>query len=323
MVYWRRLGSHPATILFKYLGQSLETLWLLFRDRPRAVFVMAPPVIAVLPVFLYCRLMNVPFVIDAHSGAYLNRRWRRFQWLQRAMSRAAATTIVTNDVLADRLRQDGVDVTLVRDVPVVFPAAPPYALTPDFSVAVVCSFNYDEPIEEILEAARELPDVRFYMTGNPRALDPALRPRLPANVTLTGFLSTEQYGALLRDADVVVTLTTLDHTMLRGAYEAIYQGTPVVISDWNILRDSFPQGASHVQNTRQAIRAAIEDVRRDYPRHAEAAAGRPPRAETPDVEGHPDPPSCQRAAGGHCGTPAGLNTPPAMRSWTKFFLAGE
>jgi glycosyltransferase involved in cell wall biosynthesis len=76
---------------------------------------------------------------------------------------------------------------------------------------------------------------------------------LPPNLTLTGFLETSSYGALLRSADVVVALTTEDHTMQRSAYEAIYQGTPVIVSDFPLLRDAFPEGAVHVDNTAEGI----------------------------------------------------------------------
>ena len=272
MVYWRRLGSRPLTVLLKYAGQTIRTLGILLRESPDAVFVMSPPVVAVLPVWLYSKLARVPYVIDAHSGAFLNRRWRHLQWLQYALCRHAATTIVTNNVLAERVRLKGGHVTLMRDVPVVFPAGAPFHVGDAFTVAVVCSFNYDEPVAEIFDAARQLPDVQFYVTGNPKHLRADLAARRPPNATLTGFLPEERYGALLTHAHAVLTLTTMDHTMLRGAYEAIYQTTPVIISDWRILRDAFPEGAIHVANDAASIRRAIEEMRHDYATHKQAAA---------------------------------------------------
>jgi glycosyltransferase involved in cell wall biosynthesis len=86
---------------------------------------------------------------------------------------------------------------------------------------------------------------------------------MPGNVTLTGFLSTAAYGGLLSSADAVMTLTILDHTMMRGAYEAIYQGTPVVVSDWPILREFFSEGALYVKNSPDAIAQAIRTVAQD------------------------------------------------------------
>ncbi len=261
MVYWASLGSNVFTVWLKYAGQGLRTLRILSDERPEAVFVMSPPVFAALTVWLWCRSRNVPFVVDAHTAAFLHPRWKRLQWLQGALSRRAATTIVTNEHLADRVRAAGGHATIVRDVPIRYAGDGSFRPDGDFSVAVVCSFNPDEPVAEILAAARELPDVSFYLTGDPARVDRSQWPALSQNVTLTGFLSTDAYGSLLARADAVMTLTTRDHTMLRGAYEAVYQGTPVIVSDWPLLKESFDRGALHVNNTARAIVDAVGEMR--------------------------------------------------------------
>jgi glycosyltransferase involved in cell wall biosynthesis len=112
----------------------------------------------------------------------------------------------------------------------------------------------------MLAAAALVPDMQFYMTGNPKHLSPELKAAIPANVRLTGFVSTAAFGGLLTSADAVMTLTTRDHTMLRGAYEAIYQGTPVIVSDWPILREFFDEGAQHVDNTAAGIATALRTM---------------------------------------------------------------
>ena len=170
MVYLGWLGSHPLTIGFKYAGQAWRTWRILRRERPDAVFLMVPPVFAALVVWAYGALHRAPFVLDAHTAAFLHPRWRAWQWLQRALSRRAATTIVTNEHLASLVREAGGRATLVPDVPVRFAAIEPLARTTEFLVAVVCSFNYDEPVLEMLNAARALPGVTFMMTGNPKRL---------------------------------------------------------------------------------------------------------------------------------------------------------
>ncbi len=256
-IYWGWLGSHPATVWLKYLGQFFATQRILWRERPDAVFVMIPPLFAALAALPYCRLRRKPLVQDAHTAAFLHPRWRRLQRLQGWLCRKAATTIVTNSFLADKVEQFGGHATIVRDVPVVYEVNPRFRVEGEFTVAAVCSFNYDEPIAEIFAAARELPEVRFYVTGNPADLDAQIAEQAPPNVTLTGFLPDADYGALLQRVDIVLTLTTRDHTMLRGAYEAVYLGTPVIISDWPILREAFPSGALHVDNSAAGIAAAI------------------------------------------------------------------
>jgi len=260
MVYAPQFGSRASTILFKYIAQWVQTVQILRRERPDAVFVMTPSVIAALPAFWYAWRHHKQMVLDAHTAAFLHPRWLHLQWLQMALCRRAATTLVHNEHIARIVRDGGGHVTLVPDVPIEFTRRKAFSRPRGFTVAVVCSFNYDEPIREILEATARVPDAYFFITGNPKHLDPHLAARLPSNVRLTGFLSTESYGGLLTDADVVLTLTTRDHTMLRGAYEAIYQGTPVIVSDWPLLRDAFPEGAVHVNNTADGISEAIREV---------------------------------------------------------------
>jgi hypothetical protein len=267
MVYWESLGSRPHTVWLKYLGQTVRTWRILAAERPSAVFVMTPPVVAALVVWLYCATRRCAFVMDAHTAAFLHPRWRHFQWLQFWLCRRAATTIVHNDHLRGLVERHGGHATVVADIPVRYDQSEPYPLAGAFNVAIVCSFNPDEPIAEILAAAAQLPDVQFHMTGNPKSLDPALARALPPNVRLTGFLSTGAYGFLISNADAVMTLTTRDHTMLRGAWEAVYQATPVIVSDWPILRESFDAGAVHVDNTPGGIARAVEQLRANLPRY--------------------------------------------------------
>jgi glycosyltransferase involved in cell wall biosynthesis len=260
MVYLPQYGSRASTILFKYLGQWRMTARILREERPDAVFVMTPPVFAALPAFWYAWRTGAKVVLDAHTAAFLHPRWRRLQWLQRALCRRAATTLVHNDHQARLVADMGAHATQVPDVPVIYSRVEPFAKPDAPVVAVVCSFNYDEPIAEILDAARAVPAVRFFMTGNPKHLSPELKAKLPPNVTLTGFLSVEAYGGLIVGADAVMTLTTRDHTMLRAAYEAIYQGTPVIVSDWPLLREAFDEGALHVDNSAAGIAAGVAAV---------------------------------------------------------------
>jgi glycosyltransferase involved in cell wall biosynthesis len=152
----------------------------------------------------------------------------------------------------------------VPDVPVKFAQVQRRDRDHRFLVAAVCSFNYDEPVEAMFNAARALPDVQFVMTGNPKALRPEQKADVPANVVLTGFLPDADYAGLLTTADAVMALTTRDHTMLRAAYEAIYQGTPVIVSDWPLLRSAFDEGAVHVENSAAGIAAGVRRLQAEY-----------------------------------------------------------
>jgi glycosyltransferase involved in cell wall biosynthesis len=262
MIYWGWLGSHPATVWLKYIGQAMSTWKVLLHESPDVVFVMTPPPLAILAVYAYCAVSGRRYVVDAHTGVFVTRRWRSFQRLHFWLCRRAITTIVTNDHMADVVRARGGGATVVPDVPIRFTERESPGLSQSaFTVVYVTSFDRDEPIAAMIEAARLLPDVPFFMTGDAESGAQALPDHLPSNLTLTGFLESAAYGRLLSEAGVVVALTTDDHTMQRGAYEAIYHGTPVIVSNTDVLVKAFDEGAVHVDNSPEALVRAVLRVR--------------------------------------------------------------
>src|SRR5438132_1547129 len=120
MVYSPAYGSHFVTVPFKYLSQTVKTLRILFRERPAFVFVMTPPIFACLPAWLYCALTGASFVIDAHTGAFLDSRSKPLLFIHKWFSRSARMTIVTNEYMYDIVRAWNAAATIVRDVPVCF-----------------------------------------------------------------------------------------------------------------------------------------------------------------------------------------------------------
>ena len=61
-----------------------------------------------------------------------------------------------------------------------------------------------------------------------------------------------------------MVLTTRDHTMQRGAYEAMALEKPLITSDWPLLRETFNRGTIHVDNTAAGITAGIENAVRNH-----------------------------------------------------------
>lgn len=266
MVYSPGWGSQYLTIAFKYLSQSIKTLRLLWKDRPRVVFVMTPPVFACLPVWIYCFLTRARYVIDAHSGAFLDPRWSGLLFIHRFFSRRAAATLVTNEHLARLLESWKVPVVVVADVPIAFPERREVQRTAGCRMTFVSTFAVDEPMRDFFDAAAGAPDVSFYVTGNYRKCDPKVLRMKPENVHLTGFMSREDYVRLLLESDAILALTTLDHTMQRAAYEAVYLGKPVITSNFGFLRQEFPLGTVHVDITPESIRAGVREMQNNHER---------------------------------------------------------
>ena len=264
----------------KYSYQAVATLRLLWRLRPRVIFVQSPPSLAVLIVYLYSLFANSHYVVDAHSDAFHSPIWSRPRWLHRFLARRAVTTIVTNEHFQELLESWGAHAFILRDIPTTFPDKGGYPVQGQFNVVVVNSFADDEPLAEILQAAEELdgvhqrlteqvktsPPIHFYITGKTSRASGDIAARiaqpgqLPQNVHFTDFLPDADYYALMNSADAVMCLTTRDHTMQRGACEALSLGKPIITSRWPLLRTYFHRGTVHVDNTAAGIRGGIMEL---------------------------------------------------------------
>ena len=254
----------------KYLVQATKTAVLLARERPQVIFVQSPPLFAVLVTYVFCALRNAVFLVDAHSAALLGPWWSMPpHWLKRRLSQAAVATLVTNDQLGHRVEDIGGRAIVLSDIPTTFDVAGAYPLPPGFSVAVINTSSIDEPLSETLQAAVGLPGVNFLVTGRLDRRTSALVSDAPPNVHFTGFLADADYYALLNSVQAVLCLTTRNHTMQRGASEALWLGTPIITSDWPLLRDYFDRGTVHVDNSVDGIRQGVSLMQADHPRFQE------------------------------------------------------
>lgn len=258
------LKMKPYLAPLRYVIQAFLTLIILFRERPRAVFVQNPPIFAPLFAWIYCALAGAGLIIDSHTDALQSRIWKWSLPLHRFLSRRALITIVTNDHLSQIVAQWGARTQIIVDVPSDLPTGQPYPTWYPFNIAMISSFAPDEPLDEVIGVARSLPDVGFYITGDPVQGFKRLPASLPPNLHLTGFLPDNEYYGLLRSVQAVMALTTQDHTMQRGACEAVWLGQPIITSDWPLLRQAFHKGTIHVDNTVEGIRSGVLQMRVRY-----------------------------------------------------------
>lgn len=243
---------------FRYGYQALETIIQLWREQPRIVFVQSPPSLAVLCAYMYSHLTGAKYLIDAHSAAMLQRVWKWPHWLHRLLLRHAITTMVTNEHFAAQIQAEGASAFVLRDIPTQFDRQTrTYPMNGKFKIAIVNTFAPDEPLEALLAAAGELPEINFYITGKKKPAYAEVISRAPVNVHFTDFLPDAVYYALLAGADAVMCLTTRQHTMQRGACEALSIGKPIITSDSALLKSYFDRGTVHVSNTSASIRDGI------------------------------------------------------------------
>jgi glycosyltransferase involved in cell wall biosynthesis len=219
---------------------------------------MVPPVIACIPIWLYCVCTKSRFAIDAHTAAILMKRWQKVFFIQRFFSKMAAVTIVTNTHLEKKIKEKKINIIIVRDLPIIESVLPHSKSIDESKILVVCSFqSNDEPIIEILVAASKFPSINFYITGDYSKISNTIKHSIPPNVHFTGFLSREKYISHMQTSCIIIALTTRNFTMQRGAYEAIYLGKPVITSNFPLLIESFCKGAIHVRPDAKGIQNGI------------------------------------------------------------------
>lgn len=257
-----------TTSRFRHPILFIRTLKLLGKERPRIIICQSPPITCAFIAMIYKYLLawrsKPKIVIDAHTGA-ISRPWSKN--ISRIIMKRASVNIVINEEQQNNLIQN------YKIAPVIVLEDPipdftdillssvkkgQYKIEPKaiFKVAVISSFAYDEPLEKVFDAAFEMPEVHFYITGDNKKLDKHLIKKAD-NVILTGFLDYSTYIDLLQKVNVIMDLTTDSTSMMAGAYEAVSLGQPLVISNWPPLRRYFNKGTVHTDNSSEGIRKAI------------------------------------------------------------------
>jgi glycosyltransferase involved in cell wall biosynthesis len=241
----------------RYTMLLIRTTLAVVQRAPSLLVIQCPSI--VLGVWAACmkRVLGFTLVADLHNDAVrpYSVESRLHRRLLRIVHRAADLCIVSNPNLTSVIERAGGQAFVLPDkLPELTPSATA-APASGASVVFICSFSSDEPYLEVIDAAGELgPSVTVFVTGRYRH---AATLTTPPNVRLTGYLSDEDYVALVASADVVVDLTAIDDCLVCGAYEAVSLGRPLVTSDTAALREYFRLGTIYTKHDRHSLAAAI------------------------------------------------------------------
>ena len=115
----------------------------------------------------------------------------------------------------------------------------------------------------VFAAAALAPECDFVVTGDVADCPAPLRASAPGNVTFAGFLGPDDYRAAVSESSMVLTLTTEPLSVMRAAYEAVYAGRPLIVSDWPINRELFAD-AVHVDHRPEILAAGVQRIVDDY-----------------------------------------------------------
>jgi hypothetical protein len=243
----------------RYAISAVRTVSYLLRRRPHAVIATNPPVWPGILALAYGRAAGAQVLLDSHPGSF-GLKGDRYSALllpvHRWLCRHVAATLVTVDQLADCVRGWGGRAELLHEAPTARAGAETTQKTARPRALFVCTFDPDEAVEEVLEAAADLNDIEMRVTGDLRRCPPDLRSTAPANVTFTGFLRGDAYQSEIASADVVLALTTEPTSVVRAGYEAVYAERPLVVTGWPNLRHLFPY-AVYVTNDAPSIARGI------------------------------------------------------------------
>lgn len=261
-------GNRRNAALIRYWRAFRRTRRELRTLNPNVVMVMLPPAPALLSI-LISRRRGTQVVADLHTGFFKNPKWSWFVrpalWLLRN-----SAVLVTNSHLGEICENARVRTFVVHDSLTVNNGPC------DDQEYVLCPLSYakDEPVLELLDAARALNKMKFVFTGKPPI---KYRNVAPQNVEFVGYVTNEKFDSLLRGSTMVVALTKRDHTMQRAGYEALMACKPQVTSSFSVLQEflddsaAYADPASHDDIANKIMNVAAS--RQTYANNAKAVLG--------------------------------------------------
>ena len=250
-------GKSVLRTIGTYFIAAFHTLYILFTSQPRLVLTINQPVFLPMIISLYSRICRCSYVIDSHSGLFNKGVWRCFIPIMKPVYRSCLVNVAHNKHDARIYESWGVKTIVMGTEYYQTETQKPAVLRTERNIVVIGTFAIDEPTAEVVAAAERLPDVSFYITG-PREKSKRLNIAYwPQNVVLTGFLAREEFLGLVKACDGAMVLVKTDNTMQNAAWEALSCGTPLIISNWPVLREAFPRGAVYVDNSTESIAEGV------------------------------------------------------------------
>lgn len=246
----------------RYAYSLVVSVAELVKLRPSAVIVTNPPIVPGLLVRAWAAITHRPYVLDSHPssfGAKNHRISQRLIGVHRWLARGAAVTMVTTQEWVDVLAGWGAKGLILHEAPPLWTAGPLRDPAPGARPRVLFPgvFSGDEPTDLVWQVARLRPDVEFRVTGLRSRCPEQLLRDLPENVTLVGYLGSQDYAAEVDGAHAVLALTTEPTSVMRCGYEAVYSRRPLIVSDWPAGQEAFPH-AVHAPNDAEALASAVD-----------------------------------------------------------------
>jgi len=244
----------------RYPVLIFKTVFLLIIKRPRILFVENPSIVLALLAVTYKKITTAKAIVDAHNSVsnYLTSKGSFIAGLTKYIVHNSNLNIITNTNLKDEVEKYGGKGFVLSDPIPHFPQVEPVRLKGKYNILCISSFGIDEPIEEVMRAAKKLDkDIFVYITGDYKKRFQYLPESMPPNVILTGYLPDKKYIQMLYSVDLIMDLTKSENCLVCGMYEALAVEKPLILSDKKVLREYLNAGAVFTENREGAIAEAI------------------------------------------------------------------
>ena len=269
--------------LLKYIKLSINTLNLLQKEKPNVVICQLPPLFLAYSILFYKLLTfskKPDIILDLHTASFC-KPWTYFRFLNNYLFKKSIKLIVTNKQLLSEIDpKHNHKVLILEDAIFDIPGTgnknnkSSIKLSnifdnnddKQFKVGIICSFAPDEPIYEIIAAAKLIPEVKFFISGDHNRVTRNLSDAdpIPNNLIFTGFLEYIDYRKLISSMDVLMVLTKRNKTLLSGCYESVMVEKPLITSNFEVLQEAFNKGTVFVDNSVEQIVNAIDQVKNNY-----------------------------------------------------------
>jgi glycosyltransferase involved in cell wall biosynthesis len=248
----------------RYIFCIKKTFKRLRRERPNVVICQNPSLILCCFILSLRFLYRYKVVIDAHYGgieAYNGSKI--FQHILNLCNRSADLVIATNENHGKMVKRLGGNVFVCPDPLPDLSRFDSQERVVDKKVYFICSFDPDEPFNEVFGAAKMLRSdgFRFFVSGNFKRAQIATE-EYPF-VQFLGFVPEGEFYQHLFSAQIVVDLTNNENCLVCGAYEALEAGKPLVLSNKKALTEFFDKGTVFTENTAEKIAESVKYAYRE------------------------------------------------------------
>lgn len=247
-----------------YFGKARKNIEVVREYRPDIIAVTNTQWIIASLNLILARIYNARVIFDSHSAAFDHPFIKYPRFLSYFFARRAYLSIVTNRAHKELLESKGARALVITDIPYEdnLYLADRRRLAEKFSLCFICTYGSDEPYIEVFNAVKNRDDIALYVTGNYKTknIDIESYP----NIHFTGYLSVEEYRALINNVDALMVLTTRENTMQRGGSEAVSVSKPLITSSTEMLREYFTAGTVFVDNNCESIAEGIDRLQENY-----------------------------------------------------------